>query len=246
MVDIIFGIELSTCRYFKFELYPKGAIAKADMPPFLLTWLDRGSADCMFSPTQLKNWTSSHLQACPWYLECNFGTYPPEEEALFNMLNAAAPAVPEFDEFKGLDEEARGKAIKKRDALDQRKVARLEEAKKKTGESKKKKMEAKALKEKEKATKAGMKRKASTPVQEPATSTANQKEGSSGFSLTQECLVHGLAPTLQTLDPVPDTDECILNLSIAILPGNTMAYNDVLTFLDSVNTVASLLQNYFI
>jgi hypothetical protein len=41
-------------RYFTQELFPKRGIAKKDLPPFLQTWLDRSSPDCMFSPTQLR------------------------------------------------------------------------------------------------------------------------------------------------------------------------------------------------
>jgi len=36
-------------RYFKLELEAKGAIDKKDLPPFISTFLDRGSADCMYT-----------------------------------------------------------------------------------------------------------------------------------------------------------------------------------------------------
>ena len=97
-------------RYFKFELYAKKAIEKKDLPPFLTTWLDRSSSDCMFSAYQLRNWTTPHLQACPWYLECNIGCTPAEEEALFKTLIENAITEPEFDEFAGLDPEGQSQS----------------------------------------------------------------------------------------------------------------------------------------
>jgi len=152
---------------------------------------------------------------------------------------------PEFDQFKGLDPDAKDKDIKKLEASDKKKLERLEEAKKKTEENKKKRLEAQAEKEKEKSKKKGSKRKVETPMQGLATSTTNIKEGSSGFSLTQEHLVYGLTPTVQTVDPVSDTDKCIFNLSIGILPGNTKAFNDVQTFLALVNPLPLYLNDCF-
>lgn len=222
------------CRYIKFELYAKKAIEKADLPPFLTTWLDRSSPDCMFTSGQLKNWTTPHLQACPWYLECNFGTTPPEEEILFQTLKETAAVEPEFDEFAGLDVEAKAKAIARREAADRKKEERWEEAKKKNAENLKKKEVAKAVKEQEKAKRKGTKRKAETPLQDQATSGGDTKATSSGFSLTQERLVHGLTPTTANIDPVPDIDECILNLSLATLPSHEKEFEHVLAFLDMV------------
>jgi hypothetical protein len=167
-------------------------------------------------------------------LECNFGITPPEEEILFQTLKDTAVVESEFDEFAGLDPEARYRAIKRREASDKRKLEKLEDAKKKTEENKRKRLAAQAEKDQEKAKKKGTKRKAETPLQEPATSAADMKEGSSGFSLTQERLVHGLTPTTHNLDPIPDIDECILNLALGNLQGTKKAYDDVLSFLAMV------------
>lgn len=188
----------------------------------------------MFTPSQLKNWTTPHLQACPWYLECNFGTTPPEEEILFQTLKESTTTEPEFDEFAGLDPEAKAKAIQRREAADKKKEDRWEEARKKTEENKKKKELAKAEKEQEKVKKRGTKRKAETPVQDHATSAVDTKGTSSGFSLTQERLVRGLTPTNANLEPVPDIDECILNLSLGNLPNDKKAFDKVLAFFDMV------------
>lgn len=227
-------LDLTFYRYFKRELLVKNAIQKADLPPFMSTWLDRSSPDCMFSPGQFKSYTSPHLEACPWYLECNFGFIPPEEEILFNTLKESALIVSGVDEFAGLDPEARDKAIAKREAADKKKEDRWMEARNKTQELEKKKAVAKAGKEQEKGKKKGSKRKAETPVQEPTTSVADMPDTSSGFSLTQERLVHGLTPTTANLSPVPNIDECILNLSLATLPNNQKAFDSVLAFLEMV------------
>jgi len=82
-----------------------------------------------------------------------------------------------------------------------------------------------------------MKKKVNTPLQEPAISMANMKEGSFGFSLIQECLVCGLTTIVQNVDLVPNIDKCILNLLVGILRGDTKAFNNVLAFLSLINHV---------
>jgi len=72
----------------------------------------------MFTPSQLKIWTSAHLQACPCYLECNKGITPVDEETLFQKLNNAVDVEPEFDEFSGLGANAQAKAMKRRETSD--------------------------------------------------------------------------------------------------------------------------------
>ena len=220
------------CKYFKNELCGKKAIAKEDFPPFLTTWLDRSSPDCMFSPGQLKSWTSSHLMACPWYLECNYGVTPPEDEALFQSLKDSIMVDPEVPEFSGLDNVAKTKAVKRRELSDKKKIEKLDEAKRKTEEHGQKKLNARLEKEKEKESKKGTKRKANTTCDEPASSGVHT---SFGFSLTQERLVHGLTPTKVTLSPIADIDERIKNTSLADLSPDSKTYSDVLSFLDVVS-----------
>ena len=137
----------------------------------------------MFSAQQLRNWTSPHLQACPWYLECNFGATPPKEKALFLSLKDAMEVAPLMDEFAGLDPNARAKAVKRKELADKKKRGRLEEAERKNKENKKRKDAAQAERDVEKARKKALKRKPHTPTQNPTTSAA---ETSSSFSLTQE------------------------------------------------------------
>ena len=84
----------------------------------------------MFSTVQLKTWPTPHLQACPWYIECHFGVTPPEERAQFNSLKDVAVVDSKFDEFAGMDPEARTKAARKREAADRKKVEKWNEAEK--------------------------------------------------------------------------------------------------------------------
>lgn len=182
-------------KYFKFELYAKNDIAKADLPLFLTTWLDKSSLDCMFSTWQMRNWMTPHLQACSWYLKCNIRDTPPTKEMLFMTLAETTVVEPEFDEFHALDIEARTKAIAKRDASNKKKVERLEDAKKRTTKNKVKRLASKT----EKAKKKGMKRKPESLLLELANSVAEVREESSGFSLTQDRLVDGLTPTIMNI-----------------------------------------------
>jgi len=128
----------------------------------------------MFSTTQLQKFPSPHLQTYPWYLECNFGVTPLEEEALFQTLKDCMVTDAEFDEFAGLDAEAKEKAIKKQEASD-KKVDKLEEAKKKSKENKmqaeEKKKKREVEKEQEKENKKHKLLKDDTPVAELAIAT---------------------------------------------------------------------------
>jgi len=159
------------------------------------------------------------------------------EEALLQKPNDIVDVDPEFHEFARLDVDARAKAIKRRETSNKKKVERLEEAKKKSEETKKKRLATQSEKEKakkrnDKVKRGGKKRKADTSNLEPVASTVDMREGSSGFSLPQDRLVHGLTPTSQSFPPVLNTDECIYNLSMGSLVNNDKAFDDVLAFLD--------------
>ena len=222
------------------ELYPKKAIQKADLPPFLTTWLDRSSPDCMFSAVQLKTWPTPHLQACPWYIECHFGVTPPEERALFFSLKDVAVVEHEFDEFAGMDPEACAKAARKREAADRKKVEKWNDAEKKAQENKRKRAAVQTEKEQERAKKKASKRNGDATAAERACSASGHVETSSGFSLTQQQLLHDLTPSAQKVDPVPDVDECILNVSLDGLADNDKVMDSVVAFLTMVCAQHSL------
>ena len=113
---------------------------------------------------------------------------------------------PKFDEFAGMDPEARAKAARKREAADRKKVEKWNDAEKKAQENKRKRAAAQAEKEQERAKKKASKRNGEAAAAEPASSAGGHVETSSGFSLTQQRLLHGLTPSAQKVDPVPDVD----------------------------------------
>ena len=92
----------------------------------------------------------------------------------------------EFDEFVGMDPEARTKAARKNEAADRKKVEKWNEAEKKAQENKRKRAAAQAEKEQERAKKKASKRNGKGAAPEPATSGGGHVETSSGFSLTQQ------------------------------------------------------------
>jgi hypothetical protein len=67
-------------RYFTKELIPLGAEVKPQLPLFLTSWTDKTSAQCMYTMTQTRAWSVSHLKAGCWYIECLKTICPVEEE----------------------------------------------------------------------------------------------------------------------------------------------------------------------
>lgn len=101
-------------RYFKYELLPKHAIAKEDLPVFLNTWLDRSSDVCMLSASQLRTWTTAHLNLGAWYLDGGTTFTPIQEVDLKKAKEAAGIVVEDIVELAAIDDsEAREKAVKK-------------------------------------------------------------------------------------------------------------------------------------
>ena len=152
---------------------------------------------------------------------------------------------PEFDEFAGMDPEARAKAAKKREAADRKKVEKWNDAEKKAQENKRKRAATQAEKEQERAKKKASKRNGEAAAAEPASSAGGHVETSSGFSLTQQRLLHGLTPSAQKVDPVLDVDECILNVSLDGLADNDKTMDSVVAFLTMVRTQHSLYCSLF-
>ena len=152
---------------------------------------------------------------------------------------------PKFDEFAGMDPEARTKAARKREAADRKKVEKWNDAEKKAQKNKRKRAAAQAEKEQERAKKKASKRNGEAATAEPASSAGGHVESSSGFSLTQQRLLHGLTPSAQKVDPVPDVDECILNVSLDGLADNDNAMHSVVAFLTMVCTQRSFYCSMF-
>ena len=111
------------CRYFKFELEGKGAIASLDLSPFLSSYLDCTSVAYMFTTHQLRTYTTAHLSGGGWYLDCTLEFTPPSEVQLRRSLEGKGVLDLDIDEFAGLDDKARQKAIVTRDLFDKKKEA---------------------------------------------------------------------------------------------------------------------------
>jgi hypothetical protein len=67
-------------RYFLKELAPLGTEVKPQLPLFLTSWVDKTSTQCMYTMTQTRAWSISHLKAGCWYIECLKTICPVEEE----------------------------------------------------------------------------------------------------------------------------------------------------------------------
>jgi hypothetical protein len=121
----------------------------------------------MLSPAQLRTWTTAHLNSGAWYLDCSTSFTPIQEMELKRNREATAIAAQDIIELADVeDDEAREKAVKKREESDRKKAQKVKDAAEKA-----------ALKEKERiekaAEKAAKKEKGKKKTVEPA---KNEKE----------------------------------------------------------------------
>lgn len=136
-------------RYFQQELLKKGAITEDQFPARFRKWLDTASEDCIFTPSQRRDFTRPHLHRCPWYIELKPGDRCPDHE-----LETFAICKRETEEMKskGLDlanadallnltEQQRKKMSKKLEREEQRAKAKAEKKEKERAESTRRKEE---------------------------------------------------------------------------------------------------------
>ena len=76
VIELIFSFPF---RYFMRELVQHDAVVKPGLPIFLTSWVDKSSAQCMYTMAHTRVWSISHLKAGCWYIEC-LKTYCPAEE----------------------------------------------------------------------------------------------------------------------------------------------------------------------
>jgi hypothetical protein len=125
----------------------------------------------MFSPSQLRSWTSAHLHGVAWYLECGPQHVPALEKEQFNSLEVVGGVVAEDEALASLDDKTHEKLI----AQDKLKAEKVKDALEKTclkEVERKKKQDDKAKEKAEKGnekTKKGKDKK--TNVQDEVTST---------------------------------------------------------------------------
>ena len=107
------------------ELFAKKAISREDLSPFLGSWLDRESLECMFSTNQSKTWTTTHLNTCGWYLECDPKFTAALEIELQQCVQAMDVVDVLLDEYAGLEQLAKDKAILKHQEEDRKEKEKL-------------------------------------------------------------------------------------------------------------------------
>jgi len=120
----------------------KGAIANEDLPVFLTTWVDRSNSKCMFSPHQLRTWTSSHLAGGIWYLDCAASFTPIFETELRKSREDVGDTGIEMLDLHAIeDENERAKAMKRPFEEDRKKALRVKEAEERVDKKEREKVE---------------------------------------------------------------------------------------------------------
>ena len=250
------GLYSFWCRYFKFELLGKGAIQRADLPPFLSVFLDRTSSSCMYTANQLRTFTTAHLNSGGWYIDCPISYTHPSELQLRNSLEGIGAVDLHVDEFAGLTDEQKSRAIAKRDHADRKKAARLQQAldnkAKRESERLAKQEEKEKEKQKEKEEKAKAKEK-KVEGEDPAVPTASAVDQSSQLvegsqsGMKRKAVLPEWTETMVTQgtrvveidDDNVTIEELILNVSIVDVMENggrsaPNAYVEVMDFIKKV------------
>lgn len=200
-------------RYFKYELLPKGAISKEDLPIFLSSWVDRSNASCMFLALQQRTWSSSHLTAGAWYLDCMPSSIPAFEIELKKSREAVGESGVEMIDLIGIEDEVeRAKALKRRIEEDRKKAQKVKEAEEKA-EQKELERQQKAL---QKTSKKGKRKR--TPGEKdgkgPATQSPTFDSGSQAQTYSTRGTKRDSSYELLTQVPILDLaegGECSIN-----------------------------------
>jgi hypothetical protein len=73
------------------ELVQLGVEVKPQLSMFLTSWVDKTSAQCMYTMTQTCTWSVPHVKAGCWYIECGKAICPIEEEDVKTAYDKANP-----------------------------------------------------------------------------------------------------------------------------------------------------------
>ena len=239
-------------RYFKLELEAKGAIEK-DLPPFLSNFLDRTSANCMYTPKQLRTYTTAHLSGGGWYIDCAIAYTHPSEVQLRLSLDELGTIDMEVEKFAGLNDRQRERAIARRENSDRKKAARLqlalEKKEKKEAEHMAKLFEKK--KEKEEKVKAKGKKKDEDGDIVPTSSTVDQSSQMEGvvhtgmkrkamlLEFTEDVVTQGIYVINIGNNENVNSEQLVLNVSIEEVVENEIiegpnCYTKIMDFLKKV------------
>ena len=203
----------------------------------------------MFTAHQLRTYTTAHLSGGGWYLDCTLEFTPPSEVQLRRSLDGKGVMDLDIDEFAGLDDKARQKAIARRDFLDKKKEARIQvqlENKEKKASYLAHKKVAKEKEDKGKGKGKGKKKDKAGGEVVPSSTRDGGSQMQSGVKrkdtlsqLTEEVITHVTQAMVITEDDVEKTEDLILNISIEDLANDMvedkpMWYNEVLQFMKKV------------
>jgi hypothetical protein len=234
-------------RFFKYELLPKNAILKEDLPFFLSTSLDRSNSSCMFTAAQQRTWTTSHLASGAWYLDCATHYTPLFEMELRKSREAIGESGEEMEELKGIqDDNGRAKALKRRIEEDRKKALKVKEAEEKAHLKELERQEktaAKSTKKYKKKVTTPVEVKMITPVQPSPTVDSGSQIRSVSARGTKRDISYETLSQLPVVDLTEETncmnDEFILNSSLfEILGGESGSlsplYDDLKAFMSKV------------
>ena len=223
-----------------------------DIPPFLSGFLDRNSPSCMFSAYQLRTYTTAHLSGVGWYLDCTLEyTHHSETELRKSLEGKGIVDLDLVDEFIGMDDEARRRAINKRDAVDRKKelknLVAAQNKEKKEAEKAAKKAEKDAMKENEEKTRSKGKKKVEEQGQVVTSSTVDQagqmleevKKKITLSQLTEDVISRVTQTLVLSDDEVPKTEDLILNVCIEDIAKDMESkesgvFDEVLKYLNKV------------
>lgn len=173
-------------------------------------------------------WTTPHLKACGWYLECDPSFTPTDEVQLRQGLQLKAPSDVVADEFAGLEEPAKEMAIRKRQEENQKMKEKITREAEKAAAKEEEKRKKAVAKEERRRSKQG---KSSKPnVEAPASSVCNLSamEDSPGNDLVPPSPYALLSEETQTRGPLrslpcaprSDVRKLILNTSMEAVLAN--------------------------
>ena len=168
-------------------------------------------------------------------MDCTREFIPPSEVQLKRSLDEKGVLDLDIDEFAGLDDKARQKAIARRDFLDKRKQARvqvqLENKEKKASDLAQKKV-AKEKEEKGKGKGKGKKKNEVGGEVVPSSTRdgglqmqSRVKRKATLSQLTKEIIMHVTQAMVITEDDVAKTEDLILNISIEDLANDMVEDN---------------------
>ena len=200
----------------------------------------------MFSALQQRTWTTSHLTAGAWYLDCVPSFTPSFEIELRKSRDAIGESGIEMVDLIGIeDENERAKALKRRVEEDRKKAQKVREAEQKAEQKELEKQQ----KAQEKTARKG-KKKVSTPGQEDIESPTNdsgQREQTASRNRKRRTTYDELNQLLEFNDAgdCGKNEEMILNSSVEdVLAGSdddyTPMYLEIKDFLLKVKQLTSL------